>query len=182
MDAIDSVFDPLRDFAKNSVRLVKRIVETIRIELYDKILPEGRNEHALLLSFLRYHEHIFSSGFLFFAILSLVQGASVLWTKCRLNTPLSGDHPLPPGKGRSSESRDLVQVDAGYLSVSAAVESGLFSHCMARGTNMKPRLWRRPKLTVDGGESDVLSLETAETSPLMVSSSTSIILEGSPLL
>lgn len=76
-------------------------------------------------------------------------------------------------------SRFNQRMHAGYLFVCIEVESGFLSRWTARGTKVKPRVWRRPKLTDEGVESEVLNLETAETRPSMVSSSTSIELEAS---
>lgn len=46
-------------------------------------------------------------------------------------------------------------------------QSGLLSRWTARGTNDKPRALRRPKVTAEGDESEVVSLDTAETRPSM---------------
>lgn len=58
---------------------------------------------------------------------------------------------------------------------------GLFSFWTARGTNVRPRVWRRPKL-IDEGDSEVLSLETAETRLSMFSWSTCIAVNASSVL
>lgn len=62
---------------------------------------------------------------------------------------------------------------------SASVGSVLFSRWIDRGTNVRPRVLRRPKLMVEGVESEVLNLVTAETSSSIISFSTSILLEVS---
>lgn len=72
------------------------------------------------------------------------------------------------------ENQNLVGMHTFCLFVPAYLESGLFSRWTARGTKVNPRVWRRPKLMVEGEESEVLNLETAETSPSMDSFSTSI--------
>lgn len=69
---------------------------------------------------------------------------------------------------------NLVGMHTCCLFVPAYLESGLFSRWTARGTKVNPRVWRRPKLMDEGEESEVLNLETAETSPSMDSFSTSI--------
>lgn len=85
-------------------------------------------------------------------------------------------------QGTYIEDPNLIGRHADYLLVIACVESGLFSFWTARGTNVKPRVWWRPKLTEEGVESEVLNFETAETRPLIVSSSISMVLEASSLL
>ena len=71
---------------------------------------------------------------------------------------------------------------SGYCFPPVGTESALFSRWTARGTNVRPRVLRRPKLIEEGEESEVLNLDTAETRPSMVSPSMSILLEVSSLL
>lgn len=84
------------------------------------------------------------------------------------------------GKAHSRQIWDWMACIICYRLVPADVVSGFFSRWTARGTYVKPRVWRLPKL-MDEGESEVLNLETAETRPSMVSFSTSI-LEASAFL
>ncbi|KAH7851263.1 hypothetical protein Vadar_009189 [Vaccinium darrowii] len=79
------------------------------------------------------------------------------------------------------DSRLLTKSTA-YLIVPAGEESGFLTRWTARGTNVRPRVWRRPKLMDDREVSDVVNLDTAETRPSMVSSSTCIALESSSFL
>nr|ACG32445.1 mitochondria fission 1 protein [Zea mays] len=62
MDAIDSVVDPLRDFAKDSVRLVKRchkpdrnLIAGCEGELVNAVNEEQRNESLMRLSWALVH-------------------------------------------------------------------------------------------------------------------------------
>lgn len=88
---------------------------------------------------------------------------------------VAGDINRNDGEGEGfTENPNLVGMHTCCLFVPAYLESGLFSRWTARGTKVNPRVWRRPKLMDEGEESEVLNLETAETSPSMDSFSTSI--------
>ncbi|KAL3839081.1 hypothetical protein ACJIZ3_023672 [Penstemon smallii] len=94
MDALDSVFDPLRDFAKDSVRLVKRCHKPDRKET--QIIYEYNNELPLFCNL------VFLFSFNFICFLPSHHGSKFRFENRPTHLPTTGS-PLPPSSMKKSK-------------------------------------------------------------------------------